>query len=135
MPAVLRDLPFFDRDTIVEVHGRRYRVFAREHVVWVSISHRGIREPTPGTPRFPAIYDSGFTRAFIIQQDQLRRFAGLDPRYLSPLHTAMHPHGRRVPLHAANVWLHPNRPGERDEFSGAAPFLLEIRSGIGISDE
>ncbi len=135
MPVVLRDLPFFDRDTTVEVHGQRYRVFARQHVVWVSLSHQGLREPSPGMPRFPAIYDNGFTRAFLIHRDQLRRFAGLDPRYLSALHTAMHPHGRRVPLHAANVWLHPNRRGERDEFSGAPPFLLEVRPGIGICDE
>jgi hypothetical protein len=40
-----------------------------------------------------------------------------------------------VPLRAANVWLHPNRRGERDQFSGAPPFLLEIDSGIGVWDE
>lgn len=135
MPTVLRDLPFFNRDTTVEIHGRRYRVFARQHVVWVSITHKGLHEPSPGMPRFPAIYDSGFTRAFIIHRDQVRRFAGLDPRYLSPLLTPMYPHGRHIPVRAANVWLHPNRRGERDEFSGASPFLLEIDNGIGISDE
>jgi hypothetical protein len=135
MPTVLRDLPFFDHDTTVEVHGRRYRVLARQHVVWVSITHKGQREPSPGMPRFPAIYDSGFTRAFLIHRDQLRRFAGLDPRHLSPLLAPMRPHGRPIPVRAANVWLHPNRRGQRDEFSGAAPFLLEIRGGIGICDE
>jgi hypothetical protein len=132
MPAVLRDLPFFDHDTTVEVQGQRYRVFARQHVVWVSLTHKGLREPSPGMWRFPAIYDSGFTRAFLIQRDQLRRFAGLDPIHLSALHTTMRPHGRRVPLHAANIWLHPNRRSERDQFSGALPFLLEVTGGIGI---
>ena len=51
------------------------------------------------------------------------------------MNNIMRAHDRRIPLHAANVWLHPNRRGKRDEFSGAAPFLLEIQGGIGICDD
>lgn len=132
MPAILRDLPFFDYPTTVEVGGQRYQVLARQHLVWVSVGHKGLREPSPGMPRFPAIYDSGFTSAFLIHRDQLRRFAGLHPQYLAATNEVLRPHGRRIPLHAANLWLHPNRRGRRDEFSGTAPFLLDIHCGIGI---
>lgn len=132
MPAVLRDLPFFDHATTVEVGGQRYQIFSRQHVVWVSVSHKAQREPDPGLPRFPAIYDSGFTDALLIHQDQLRHWAGLQTAYLSATHQVMRPHGRRIPVHGANVWLHPNQRGRRDEFSGAPPFLLDVQPGIGI---
>jgi hypothetical protein len=132
MAAILRDLPFFDHDTTVEVGGQRLRVFARLHLVWVSLSHQGLRELSPGTPRFPAIYDTAFTDAFLIHQDQLRCFAGLHPDYLSEVSAVMRPHGRRVPIRRANVWLHPNRRGERDAFTKTAPLLLEVHRGIGI---
>jgi hypothetical protein len=135
MPVILHDLPFFDHVTTVEVDGQRYRVLARQHLIWVSVGHVALREPSPGTPRFPAIYDSGFTDAFLIHRDQLRRFAGIHPQYLAAFDDFLRTRGRRIPLHAANVWLHPNRRGKRDEFSGAAPFLLKIRRGIGICDD
>ena len=38
-------------------------------------------------------------------------------------------------MHPASVWLHPNKRGKRDEFSGAAPFLLEVYAGIAVCDE
>ncbi len=135
MPAILCDLPFFDHLTRVEVGGQRYSVLPRQHLVWVSVSHKGQREPDSGMPRFPALYDSGFTGAFLMHRDQLRRWAGLHPDYLSPLNEVMRSPGRHIPLHAASVWLHPNKRGKRDEFSEAAPFLLVIERGIGICDD
>src|SRR5206468_3611181 len=42
-------------------------------------------------------------------------------------------YGRTAPLHDADVWIHPNRAGFRDEFSKGAPFRLELRTGIAIS--
>jgi hypothetical protein len=133
MPTVLRGLPFFDHSTTVEVGEHHYPILTRQHLVWVSISPKGPREPDPRMPRFPAIYDTGFTGAFLIHQSQLQRFAGLLPDHLARSGAIMRPHGRRVPIHAANVWLHPNRRGQRDEFSTAPPFLLDIPDGIGIS--
>ena len=65
MAAILRDLPFFNDATTVEVHGRRYTVYARQQLVWVSLGLPGLRELDLRAPRFPAIYDSGlhFLRA------------------------------------------------------------------------
>ena len=36
-------------------------------------------------------------------------------------------------MHAANVWLHSNVPGKRDELADAPPFCLELYPGIGIA--
>jgi hypothetical protein len=41
--------------------------------------------------------------------------------------------GRRIPLHAADVWLHRNRPGERDQLLDVPPFRLELPRGIAVS--
>jgi hypothetical protein len=30
------------------------------------------------------------------------------------------------------VWLHPNRPGERDTIEGGIPFPLQLESGIAV---
>src|SRR5262249_45533953 len=135
MPVILRDLPFFDHNTSVVVAGQSHRVLAWQPIVWVSVEHEALRELSPHTPRFPAVYDSGFTDTLLIHVGQLHRFAGLNPEYLPIPPEIMRPRGRRVPIHAANVWLHPNRPGSRDEFSGAAPLLLEVARGVGISDD
>jgi len=64
-------------------------------------------------------------------EEQLQQWAGLRPDHLAEI-GHIHPYGERVPTRAANVWLHPNRPGQRDEFSGAPPFRVEVGSGIGV---
>jgi hypothetical protein len=38
-------------------------------------------------------------------------------------------------LHASNLWIHPNKPGERDAFANTTPFLVELHRGIGIGRE
>jgi hypothetical protein len=40
--------------------------------------------------------------------------------------------GRRIPLHAANLWLYPNVRGERDQHQDRQPQLLEINRGIAV---
>ena len=40
-----------------------------------------------------------------------------------------------IPLHAANLWLHPNEPGQRDRFANASPFLMELHRGIAITTD
>jgi hypothetical protein len=44
----------------------------------------------------------------------------------------IHERDRYVPLYGANVWIHPNRPGKRDEFCGESPFLLRLEQGISV---
>jgi hypothetical protein len=98
----------------------------------VSLGPGGARRLDLRAPRFPAVLDTGFTDSFLIHQQQLRDFAGLQAERLPRLNEDLRAHGRQIPLHDANLWIHPNKPGERDHFAGSAPFLLELHRGIGI---
>ncbi len=133
MVSLLRNLPFHDRATTVEVRGRSYRILPNQIVVWVSLARHGQEELDPRTPRFPAVLDTGFTDNFLIHEQQLREFAGLAPEGLRSYGDEFRARGRRIPIRAANLWLHQNRPGERDLAADTAPFLLELERGIGIS--
>jgi hypothetical protein len=133
MATVLRKLPFFDEFTSIDVHGRAYRVFPYQLVVWVSISPVGVSELDPRTPRFPAVIDTGFTDNFLIHRRQLREFAGLEADVLPRWRDDLRAPGRRIPIRVANLWLHPNRPSERDSIADRAPVLLELHRGIGVS--
>ncbi len=134
MPAILCQLPFADEFTTVEVHGTAYRIFPRQIIVWVSVGPKGMRDLDPRTPRFPAVLDTGFTDNFVIHEQQLRRFAGLEQEHLRRINDTLRAHGRQIPLHGANLWIHRNRTGERDQFAGL-PFLLELHRGIGITTD
>jgi hypothetical protein len=83
-------------------------------------------------PRFPAVIDPGFTDSFLIHPRQLRQFAGMLPQHLRQTHDALRTREQVIPLHAANLWLHANRPNERDAFADRTPFLVELDRGIGI---
>jgi len=135
MPAILRKMPFYDVFTTVEVQGRAYRIFPRQIIVWVSIGPKGVRELHPRVQRFPAVLDPGFTDNFLIHEQQLRQFAGLEPDHLKRLSELLRAHGRQIPVHAANVWIHRNRPGERDGSADRAPLLVELHRGIGLTSE
>jgi hypothetical protein len=135
MPAILRKLPFFDRFTRVAVQGQEYGILPGQIIVWVSLGPKGLHDLDTRAPRFPAVLDSGFTDGFLIHQDHLRRFAGLQLLHLRKLNSFLHPPGRRIPIHAANLWLHPNEPGKRDAIANAKSFFMEIPRGIGICSD
>ena len=105
MATIIRDLPYFDKQTTVTVRGREYPVFSHQIALWVSVSPKGLETLDPNTPRFPAVFDTGFTHTYLIQADQLQPWTGLPPERLKQL-GHFRAYGERVPLHAANVWLH-----------------------------
>jgi hypothetical protein len=129
--TIIRDLPYFQEQTRVTVRGRTLPVYSFQIVLWVSVCPKGLRTFDPNTPRFPAVLDPGFTHNFLMREDQLIQWAGLRSEHLREL-GHIKPHGERVPLRAANVWLHRNRAGQRDEFEDAPPFCIELDSGIGV---
>jgi hypothetical protein len=131
MPTILRQLPFAERDDIAFVRGERVRVKAYQIVAWVSLSVERVTTWEPGVPSFPMIVDPGHNHNFSIQEEQVIRWADLRPETL-PVLGHIRQGGRRVPLRGANLWIHPNEPGQRDRFANRAPHRLDLLSGIAV---
>ena len=129
MPAIIGNLPFFEKHTTVTVAGGAVRIKPYQIIIWVSIGEMGTRVLPPNTPRFPAILDLGHSHNFSITEEHLEKWAGIDPEGLESLGT-IRVSEQRLHLLNANVWLHLNRFGQRDEFSGQPPLSLEMDSGI-----
>jgi hypothetical protein len=83
----------------------------------------------PSTPRFPAVLDTGFSHNFGIREEHLVRWAGIQPGYFRKIGD-VHVSNVTVSLHLADVWVHRNQPGQRDEFADDPPFCLELAQGI-----
>jgi hypothetical protein len=98
-------------------------------VVWVSLAEIEQGELVSGTPCFPAILDTGFSHNFGIREEHLIQWAGLQPGYLRKL-ADVRVNNVAASLHQADIWLHRNRPGKRDEMRDDRPFCLELNQGI-----
>lgn len=131
MPTVIHKLPFFSEPNPVEFQGRRIAVVSDQIILWVSIARMGLPDLPRNALRFPAVLDIGFNHSFLIQQDHLVRWAGFGPSHFRTI-GSLPVRGRDVPLLNANVWLHQNRPGKRDEFSDQQPYCLELDRGIAV---
>lgn len=131
MPTIIRNLPFFDRSTTAQVRGRSVPIRSDLIVVWVSISEAGVDKLDPRAPRFPAVLDTGCNHSFVMRERHLIEWAGIQPEYLRKLRP-VRIYGSAAPQLAANVWLHANRRGFRDEFSGQPTFQIEAEPGIAI---
>jgi hypothetical protein len=129
--VIIRNLPFFDRTTTAQVRGRSISINRDLIVVWVSLSEIGLRACDPRTPRFPAVLDTGCNHSFVIREQHLVEWAGIASGYFPTL-GGTRIYGSTVPQLAANVWLHRNRSGCRDEFTEQSPHLLESDVGIAV---
>lgn len=131
MTRIIHELPYFEQSTSAQVHGRSFPVKREQIVLWVSVADLGQRQLDPRTPRIPAILDTGCNHNFVINQQHLTAWAGIHPDYLPKL-ASMRVGGERVSQFAANVWLHPNVPGKRDELTSGQPLQLELAPGIAV---
>jgi hypothetical protein len=129
MTAILRRMPFLDETGFVRVRGETVRLKGHQIIAWMSLTPSPSRAPTAEVPRFPIILDTGNTQSFSIRESHLRRWAGIDLRLLPRLGMTRQG-GRMFPLHFARLWLHRNRPGERDAFAEQPPYLIEARQGV-----
>ena len=131
MATLIRKLPFYDKHMPLRVGGQEFVILPRQIIVWVSIDSRDTASPGSDTPRFPAILDNGYNEDFLIRQEQLLRWTHLPLHRLRAVDT-QEVHGQKVPVFPANLWLHCNQPGERDEFSGRPPFRLPLDEGVAV---
>jgi hypothetical protein len=102
-------------------------------VLSVSITPKGI-SPTRDTPRFPAVVDNGCNLTFLLQERHLNAWARLQRAKLKKV-GERHPYGKQSPVHAANVWLHPNTPGTRNDAANARPFCIHLDPGIVVCSD
>jgi len=131
VPKILQNLPFFEVPTDLHVPGAELRILHHQIVVWVSVTGPAAASLPAHAPRFPAVLDTGFNDNFLIQEQQLQSWAGINPSDLT-ITDRLSVGGLSIPLREANLWIHPNQPGSRDAFSGAQPFCLELDTGIGV---
>jgi len=130
MSAILHQLPFHTAPDEVILGPHRIRIKPYQIVFWVSITAREISAPS-GTARVPVILDTGHNHNFSIQRQHLAQWAGVDETQLDML-PEIRERGQRVTMRAAHLWIHSNLPGQRDQFSDAAPFRLLLEGGIAI---
>jgi len=129
MTTILRSLPYFDARTVVVVRNQEVSIKPHQIIVWVSLTESEQRESTTGTPRFPAVLDTGFSHNFGIREEHLIRWAGMQPGYLRKI-GVVRVNNVTASLHGAHVWLHRNQPGKRDESGNEPPFSMELNQGI-----
>jgi hypothetical protein len=127
--TILRGLPYFDARTVVVVRNREVPIKPQQIVIWVSLADIEQSELVSGTPRFPAILDTGCSHNFGIREEHLIQWAGLRPEYFRKIGDTR-VNNVAVSLHHADVWLHRNEPGRRDEMRDDRPFCLELDQGI-----
>jgi hypothetical protein len=129
--SVLRDLPFFDRETRAATPTGEVIVRPFQIVIWVSITPQHVINLDAAAPRFPAVLDTGNNHNFSLREEHLLSWAGAVPSQhfdRGQINIA----GQAVPLVTANVWLHPNKAGQRDAFSKRPAVCLELPEGIAV---
>ena len=131
---VLRSLPYFPTETAIVLGSERIAVRRYQIIVWLSIAGIGDDEPPTDPRRFHAILDTGHNDNFAISPRQLRDWVGIAWAGL-PLEPGVERRYQTIPVphRRANLWLHPNQFGWRDEFDpGLPPVLLELDAGIAV---
>ena len=89
-------------------------------VLWVSISVRDLLAWDARIPRFPALLDPGNNHNFSITEEQLVKWAGIQPELLEE-QRKLQEKGTKVPVRAAALWLHAKEP-----------FRLTMAEGIAV---
>jgi hypothetical protein len=132
MTTIIRKLPLSEVRTSIRVpDGTTVPILPMQIVLSVSIAPNDVLTLPSQTPIFPAVLDTGFNRAFLLQEQHLMAWAGLRREQLTQV-GIIHAYGKPSPLYAANVWLHPNKPGERAIALNRKPFCVYLDPGIGV---
>ncbi len=124
---VLRQLPFCDTPYTVPVAGEDVAIRAFQIVVWLSLNAGDVLGKD--ARRFPAVLDTGHTHNLSIRENQLLLWAGVQPDSVAELGSIL-VNRDEVPLRAAHLWIHRNRPGTAELLP--RPFRLEVPQGIAV---
>jgi hypothetical protein len=113
-------LSYSAEKTHVTVGNETVEVKPYQVVLWVSVSLRDMLVWDPRTARFPALLDPGNNHNFSITEEQLVKWAGIQPNLLEE-QRKLQERGTKVPLRAAALWLHAQEP-----------FRLTMAEGIAV---
>src|SRR5271166_6553175 len=101
---ILDRLRFFEGPSAVSTPDGVAEVKPYQIVVTASLAARGLMELPAGSPRFPAILDTGMNHNFCIRREHFERWARLELRQRGKVRIR----GDEVPLLAGSVWVYPN---------------------------
>ncbi len=106
--------------------------------LWVSITESEEHPPTPESPRFPAIFDTGFNNTAIIDREKLLLWAGTDTsskilRQLLP-RCGLRIANEEIQKYDAAVWIWPNVPGSRSPDVNRKAISIMLPDGIAVID-
>jgi hypothetical protein len=124
---ILRQLPFAEVPSSIEVAGETIAVRAYQIIVWVSLT--ADEAHSASAPHFPAILDTGHNHNFSIREGQMLRWAGLRADQC-PKVGAILVNRQEIPLRRANLWIHRNRPSTAELLP--KPFRLPIPEGVSV---
>jgi hypothetical protein len=120
MPHILRRLPYGSDP--VWFAGGLHSVKKNQIIVWVSLNHMN-RGWHPRLPRIPTILDTGLSRTLMIRGGHLE--AGAELRLDDmPVRRTVQLDGLNCQRVAADIWIHSNIPGRRDDPTGQPPYRL-----------
>jgi hypothetical protein len=128
---ILDRLPVSEQRSSLRFGGRFVTIHRDQIPVWVSVHLSGVLEPEELIPKFPAIRDTGNNFGFLVQDRQLREWAGIDPGGLEAL-ADIEINAQIVGRREATVWLYPNIPDRQDVDSSRPSFRLQMRNGIAV---
>ncbi len=131
MARIIHRLPIPTRDTVAFVGEEVVAVRAYEIPVWMSLAVRDVFDPRR-LPRFPALLDTAHTHYFSIREDHLSRWAGVSLEAMHAGWGTIRQEGRRLPLRAAHLWMHPNLPGHWDRMAGRQAHRIHVPEGIAV---
>jgi hypothetical protein len=143
LPVVVQNLPYSAKEEKLQMQGGvEARLLPRQIVIWVSLT-RPEGRPNENTPRFPAIFDTGFNGNFLIQEQHLLEWAGISPGVLDLLGSGSGwtSDGKTISFKRldAKVWIYKNLSGSRlqRDLESVAHFALqrlpEPEVGIGVA--
>lgn len=124
---ILRRLPFSEAPSSVEVAGESVAIRAYQIIVWVSLSVEDVLADEAA--KFPAVFDTGHSHNFSIEERQLGRWAGVELEGC-PTRGAILVNRQEVPLRKVNLWVHRNRPGTGELLP--KPYRIPLPEGIAV---
>jgi hypothetical protein len=131
--TVIHRQPFVESASkVCASSGREIVLRPRQLVLWVAVAAPDVDRLPSAVLQFPAILDTGFNGGFLIQEQHLIEWAGIQPDQLEWV-DSIRIFDRHVRMREANVWLFPSSPAGSVPSGDLPAKCLELDQGIAVS--